>query len=440
VNLEKAEEKPIHYHLEEKEAEQEATKNAARETKKTAKVNSGLAGLLRQLQQSEDPYILAEDGMNQTRENADEENEEGPVELRVEREAPGLDQALKAFDQLGYVFEQEAGVRWEGTPGVRNAGLTWKSRNAVKKSRQMNLSRRACKPVRTTFDDAGEPVKAEEIKEDSGRKSSDSLGEEFFTPEEDEDADVVENDRFFDAKNSPRPLRRKTPSKRLARHPVVEVPSELVGVPHIQKYWAQRYRLFSKFDEGVKLDAESWYSITPEKIAEHIADRCRADVLVDGFCGVGGNAIQFAFTCERVIAIDIDPNKIELARHNAAVYGVEDRIEFIVGDFFQVMPSLKADVVFLSPPWGGPEYQNQEVFDLKEMGGCLDGFKAFEIAQQVSPNVAYFVPKNTNLDQITSLAGPGNRVEVEQNLLNRKMKTLTCYYGDLATCPEDEYY
>ena len=57
---------------------------------------------------------------------------------------------------------------------------------------------------------------------------------------------------------------------------------------------------------------------------------------MDGFCGVGGNAIQFAFTCERVIAIDIDPVKIELARHNARVYGVEDRIQFIVGDFFQV--------------------------------------------------------------------------------------------------------
>ena len=52
---------------------------------------------------------------------------------------------------------------------------------------------------------------------------------------------------------------------------------------------------------------------------------------------MGGNAIQFAFTCERVIAIDIDPYKIQLARQNAAVYGVEDRIEFIVGDFFQVL-------------------------------------------------------------------------------------------------------
>ena len=45
-------------------------------------------------------------------------------------------------------------------------------------------------------------------------------------------------------------------------------------------------------------------------------------------------------TCT-VIAIDIDPKKIEMARHNAAIYGVADRIEFIVGDFFHVAPSLK---------------------------------------------------------------------------------------------------
>ena len=62
--------------------------------------------------------------------------------------------------------------------------------------------------------------------------------------------------------------------------------------------------------------------MTPERIAQHIADRCRCDVVVDAFCGVGGNAIQFAFTCNRVIAIDIDPAKIELAKNNAAVYGV----------------------------------------------------------------------------------------------------------------------
>lgn len=57
-----------------------------------------------------------------------------------------------------------------------------------------------------------------------------------------------------------------------------------------------------------------------------------------------------------VIAIDIDPLKIEMAKHNATVYGVEHKIEFIVGDFFEIAPTLKADLVFLSPPWGGPNY------------------------------------------------------------------------------------
>jgi len=62
-----------------------------------------------------------------------------------------------------------------------------------------------------------------------------------------------------------------------------------------------------------------------------------------------------------VIAVDIDPEKVKLARHNAEVYGVADRIEFLVADFFQVAPKLKADVVFLSPPWGGPSYLDKKV-------------------------------------------------------------------------------
>ncbi len=34
--------------------------------------------------------------------------------------------------------------------------------------------------------------------------------------------------------------------------------------------------------------------------------------------------------------------------------------------------------------------------------------------------------------QLVSLAGPGGKVEVEQNLLNKKLKTITAYYGDLV--------
>lgn len=34
--------------------------------------------------------------------------------------------------------------------------------------------------------------------------------------------------------------------------------------------------------------------MTPEGIAKHIAKRCKCDIVIDAFCGAGGNAIQFA--------------------------------------------------------------------------------------------------------------------------------------------------
>eukprot|EP00794_Sanderia_malayensis_P004666 gene4666-5275_t len=201
--------------------------------------------------------------------------------------------------------------------------------------------------------------------------------------------------------------------------------------PEISKYWNQRYRLFSRFDEGIVLDKESWFSVTPEKIAEHIAQRCRCDVVIDAFCGAGGNTIQLAFECERVIAIDIDAKKIELAKHNALIYGVADRIEFIVGDFMLLSPHLKADVVFLSPPWGGPEYSQAKVFDINTMI-VPDGEAIFKLSRAITCNIAYFLPRNVNIEQVARLAGVGGKVEVEQNFVCSKLKTITAYYGELV--------
>ncbi|XP_056148903.1 trimethylguanosine synthase-like [Lampris incognitus] len=214
-----------------------------------------------------------------------------------------------------------------------------------------------------------------------------------------------------------------------------DMPVEMAAVPELAKYWAQRYRLFSRFDEGIKLDREGWFSVTPERIAEHIAQRIKdsfldSHLVIDAFCGVGGNAIQFALTGKRVLAIDIDPVRLDLACHNATVYGVADRIDFLQGDFLQLAPHLHADVVFLSPPWGGPDYLSAEVFDIRTMIEP-DGFKIFQLSKLISDNIVYFLPRNADMDQIASLAGPGGQVEVEQNFLNNKLKTITAYFGNL---------
>ena len=97
-----------------------------------------------------------------------------------------------------------------------------------------------------------------------------------------------------------------------------------------------------------------------------------------------------------VIAIDIDAHKIELARNNAEIYGVANRIEFIVGDFMELSNKLKADRVFLSPPWGGPSYVNNVIYDLEEYLQPVPLSKLLTAAKNISDSIALFLPRNSD--------------------------------------------
>lgn len=246
--------------------------------------------------------------------------------------------------------------------------------------------------------------------------------------------------------------------------------TEASQVPeHLQKYFSQRKRFFSLYDEGCLLDEEGWFSVTPEAIASQIAERCRCNTILDAFCGVGGNAIAFARTCERVIALDTSPTRLALARHNAAIYGVVDRIEFVLADYLSFARSQssnssstrKIDVVFLSPPWGGPSYlsnpdlaEDQSVNDVHPSYSLssvqpVHGKELFNLSRQITPNVAFYLPRNTVLDDIAALVNVEDtrnestdkarasekgqeNVEVEEEWMGNKLKALTCYFGGLV--------
>ncbi|XP_037791676.1 trimethylguanosine synthase-like [Penaeus monodon] len=123
-----------------------------------------------------------------------------------------------------------------------------------------------------------------------------------------------------------------------------------------------------------------------------------------------------------------------MAYHNASVYGVADRIDFIVGDFFKLAPFLKADVVYLSPPWGGMQYMQEKVYNVKALGGLINCEMLISTAQKITKDIAIFLPKNSDLYQIIELAGFGNGVDIEYCLMGPKVKALTAYFGDLVYC------
>ncbi|KAJ4958834.1 hypothetical protein NE237_025945 [Protea cynaroides] len=227
--------------------------------------------------------------------------------------------------------------------------------------------------------------------------------------------------------------KRKRSKQRVKATPEEPFKEESIS-PLVRKYWLQRYSLFSRYDEGIQMDEEGWFSVTPEKIAISHAQRSGGGTVIDCFTGVGGNAIQFARACCHVVAIDIDPIKVQLAFNNAKIYGVEDYIDFVIGDFFELATSLKGDMVFLSPPWGGPTYRTMKNFTL-DLLKPRDGYSIFQVAQKITPNIIMFLPRSVDLQQVEELSwlsSPPLNIEIEENYVKCNLKGLTAYFGDTA--------
>ena len=121
-----------------------------------------------------------------------------------------------------------------------------------------------------------------------------------------------------------------------------------------------------------------------------------------------------------------------MARHNAAIYGVADRIDFVAADAIGLLPTLKADAVFLSPPWGGPDYGDD--FDVAAIRvGGVDGVGLLALALAAAPRVAYYLPRTTSAAAIAAAAARAGAarggIRVEAHYLNHRLKAKTAYVG-----------
>ncbi|UKZ51636.1 hypothetical protein TrVGV298_005397 [Trichoderma virens] len=217
----------------------------------------------------------------------------------------------------------------------------------------------------------------------------------------------------------------------------------------IQKYFSQRYSIFSYYDDGVHMTDDAWFGVTPEPVANQIAYELSEDhydpkktILIDAFSGAGGNTIAFALSerWSRIIAIECDPATLACAQHNAELYGVNpSAVTWILGDSFEYLdqlvnnpeklhPDLKVDIqstmVFASPPWGGPGYRTDEIFDLSTM-------QPYSLSQL---HEAYkkmdhllFLPRTSDIRQIAKLAPKGEKLEVIQYCIEGASKAMGAY-------------
>src|SRR3989338_8118894 len=161
---------------------------------------------------------------------------------------------------------------------------------------------------------------------------------------------------------------------------------------------------------------------TSEVVAAYRAQRLKCKTIVDIGCGIGFQAFAFAKTCKKVYAIEIDEEKIELAKKNAVVLGWKN-IEFIHGDALseKVLKQLKdVDIVFCDPE-RSPEERQRNVATIKpSIPELLKKYRA------LTENIAIEFPP-----QITEIPFDCER---EYLSIDGALNRLTLYFGDLKKC------
>eukprot|EP00388_Colpodella_angusta_P022214 GDKJ01056720.1.p1 GENE.GDKJ01056720.1~~GDKJ01056720.1.p1 ORF type:complete len:551 (-),score=100.64 GDKJ01056720.1:6-1496(-) len=146
------------------------------------------------------------------------------------------------------------------------------------------------------------------------------------------------------------------------------------------------------------------YSITPQNVAKSISSirKDKYRIVADVCCGAGGNAAQFSADKDFVIAIDLERERVEMTRHNVKIQS-NCLIDVIQGDARHIcFRDTKVDMIFMSPPWGGPDY-NKSSFRLSHLQPApFDSLMNHYLPQ--SFHFALFLPKSTSYKDLFQAA------------------------------------
>jgi len=175
----------------------------------------------------------------------------------------------------------------------------------------------------------------------------------------------------------------------------------------------------------IQLDEEALYSttdqLTAEKITKDILKFVPAHAIItDATACVGGNTFSFSQAFQTVYAVEKDDTRCKMLEKNMDVLCASN-VTCISGDALEVCPSLHQDVIFLDPPWGGPEYKQKPHIDL-----YLSDVALHSVCEKLAMYTSYFALKvPTNFHESKFIFDTAHFLELKhRNNHLRKMNLL----------------
>jgi len=128
-------------------------------------------------------------------------------------------------------------------------------------------------------------------------------------------------------------------------------------------------------------------------IKKHYDGNILKSTITDGTANIGGDTINFAKFFKRVNAVELNRLHCSVLDNNIRVYN-RNNVNIICKSYLKVMKELKQDIIYLDPPWGGPEYYKQKSINL-----YLGKYEIADIVRKLKGHAKLFVIKApTNYD------------------------------------------
>jgi hypothetical protein len=158
---------------------------------------------------------------------------------------------------------------------------------------------------------------------------------------------------------------------------------------------------------------EGSYSITRRRDADQIihiiksvVPECQTKSITDATGCIGGDTLNFATIFEKVHSIELNADNFEALKNNVGVYGFTN-ISLYRGDCTEVY-KWASDVLYIDPPWGGPNYRTIQNLNLYLGKIRLDEWLEDILSGPYHPSFIFLkVPMNYNIKPLQFLSNIG---------------------------------
>jgi len=159
----------------------------------------------------------------------------------------------------------------------------------------------------------------------------------------------------------------------------------------------------------LKMTPEGEYSITKRKDGDILLAHMKSMIkgiktksITDLTGNVGGDTIMFGLHFKDVKSIEINPENFDALKNNVEVFGLKN-VEVKLGDSTKDY-NWKTDVLYLDPPWGGPDYKLSKELDLFLGDERVDIFLARILKEEWKPEYIFMkLPANYKFDRLKEL-------------------------------------